>query len=182
MGTYTHDEDLLMILPALKTVHQRHPGQIELQVIGVVRSEETKKELVELPVRYIYPQPEEHEYPLFMLWFTGHVRWDIALSPLCDTPFTRCKSDVKFLDYAAIGTAGIYSQSTAYSSTVQHKENGWIAENTTEAWVEALETLMLDHSLRLKIAQNATRYLFSERILAQRAPDWVEIVRLSVKK
>jgi glycosyltransferase involved in cell wall biosynthesis len=176
MGTFTHDEDFLMILPALKAIHQRYPGRIEVQVVGVVRSDETKKELQELPVRYVYPRTEEHEYPLFMLWFTGHVHWDIAISPLLDTPFTRCKSDIKYLDYAAVGAAGIFSQSPAYSSTIHHKENGWVAENTPEAWEEALETLIRDSSLRLQIARNATHYLYSERILAQRAPDCIEAI------
>jgi processive 1,2-diacylglycerol beta-glucosyltransferase len=178
MGTFTHDEDFLMILPAIKAIHQRYPGRIEVQVVGVVRDDETKKELQALPVRYVYPQPEEHEYPMFMLWFTGHVHWDIAISPLRDTPFTRCKSDIKYLDYAAIGAAGIFSQSSAYTSTIHHKEDGWIAENLPEAWEEALETLMQDRSLRLQIARNASRYLYSQRILAQHAPDWVKIVRL----
>ena len=176
MGTFTHDEDFLMILPALKAIHQRYPRRIEVQVVGVVRSEDTKRELQELPVRYVYPRPEEHEYPLFMLWFTGHVHWDLAISPLRDTPFTRCKSDIKYLDYAAIGAAGIFSPSPAYTSTIHHKENGWIAENTPEAWEEALETLMQDGALRLKIARNAARYLYSERILAHRAPDYIDAV------
>jgi processive 1,2-diacylglycerol beta-glucosyltransferase len=176
MGTFTHDEDFLMILPALKSISQHHPGQIEVQVIGVVSSEETKKVLQELPVRYVYPRPEEHEYPLFMLWFTGHVRWDIAISPLRETPFNRCKSEIKYLDYAAIGAAGIFSLSPAYTSTIHQKENGWMVGNTPEAWEDALETLIQNSSLRLKIARNATRHLYSERILAQRAPDFVDIV------
>jgi len=176
MGTFTHDEDFLMILPALKSISQHHPGQIEVQVIGVVSSEETKKVLQELPVRFVYPRPEEHEYPLFMLWFTGHVHWDIAISPLRKTPFNRCKSDIKYLDYAAIGAAGIFSRSPAYTSTILQKENGWMVENTPEAWEDALETLIQDSSLRLQIARNATRYLYSERILAQRAPDWVDTI------
>jgi glycosyltransferase involved in cell wall biosynthesis len=176
MGTFTHDEDFRMVLPALKSIHQRFPGRIEVQVIGVVNREETKKELQALPIRYVYPHPEEHEYPLFMLWFTGHVHWDIAISPLRNTPFNRSKSDIKYLDYAAIGAAGIFSQSPAYSSTIYHRSDGWIAENTTEAWVEALETLIQDDSLRLNIARNAIHYLYSERILAQRAPDWRTVI------
>jgi len=176
MGTITHDEDFLMVLPALKAIHQHYPGLIDVQVIGVVRSEETKKELHQISVRYIHPKPDENEYPLFMLWYTGNIRWDIAISPLRETPFTRCKSDIKFLDYAAIGAAGIFSQTLAYSSTVHHREDGWIAENSPQAWEEALETLIQDNPLRLKIARNAARYLYSERILAQRALDWVNIV------
>jgi len=176
MGTITHDEDFLMVLPALKAIHQHYPGLVDVQVIGVVRSEETKKELQQISVRYIHPKPDENEYPLFMLWYTGYIRWDIAISPLRETPFTRCKSDIKFLDYAAIGAAGIFSQTLAYSSTVHHREDGWIAENSPQAWEEALETLIQDNALRLKIARNASHYLYSERILAQRATDWVNIV------
>jgi glycosyltransferase involved in cell wall biosynthesis len=176
MGTFTHDEDFQIILPAIKTIHRRYPGRIEVQIVGVIRNDETKKELQDLPVRYVFPKPEEQEYPLFMLWFTGHVNWDIAISPLRDTPFTRCKSDIKYLDYTAIGAAGIFSQSPAYSSTIHHKEDGWIAENTPEAWEEALETLILDHALRQQIVRNASRYLYSQRILALRAPDWVEAI------
>jgi glycosyltransferase involved in cell wall biosynthesis len=112
-----------------------------------------------------------------MLWFTGHVHWDIAISPLQNTPFNNCKSDIKFLDYASIGTAGIYSQSPVYSSVVRSQHNGWLAENSSEAWEEALETLIQDTALRLKIAQNATRYLYRERTLAQRAIDWVNTIK-----
>ena len=177
MGTFTHDEDFMLVLPALKTILARYPGRVELQLIGVINREETKKELQAFPIRYVYPRPEEHEYPLFMLWFTGHVHWDIAISPLQNNLFNQCKSDIKFLDYAAIGTAGIFSQSTAYSSTVHHQQEGWLAENTTDAWEEALDTLIQDTALRHKIASNATRVLYQERILAQRATDWVEMIK-----
>lgn len=177
MGTFTHDEDFKMVLPALHSLHQRHPGRIEIQVVGVVDKDETKKELQALPVRYVYPTLEEHEYPLFMLWFTGHVHWDVAISPLINTPFNDCKSDIKFLDYASIGAAGIYSRSPAYSNSVQQRQTGLIVDNTPQAWEEALEGLLLDSELRLKIAECASRYLYQERILAHRAVDWVELIK-----
>jgi len=176
MGTLTHDEDFMMILPALKAINQHYPGRIELQICGVFRNNDSKMEFQELPVRYISPLPEEQEYPMFMLWFTSQVHWDIAISPLQETPFNNCKSDIKFLDYASIGAAGIFSQSPAYISTVQHKENGWIAENTPEAWEDALETLINDSDLRLKISRNAMRYLYSDRILMHQACKWVEMI------
>ncbi|OGN91233.1 MAG: hypothetical protein A2Y88_06315 [Chloroflexi bacterium RBG_13_48_10] len=177
MGTFTHDEDLMLVLPALRSIHERFPGRIEVQLIGVVNREETKMELQGLPIRYVYPRPEEHEYPLFMLWFSSRVHWDIAISPLQNTPFNQCKSDIKFLDYAAIGAAGIFSQSPVYSSAIHHQQQGWLAENTPEAWESALVTLIKDAALRLKIARNASRYLYMERILAQRANDWIETVK-----
>jgi glycosyltransferase involved in cell wall biosynthesis len=177
MGTFTHDEDLRMVLPALKSIHQHYPGRIEFQVVGVVNKEQTKQELQELPIRYVYPRPEEHEYPLFMIWFTGSIHWDIAISPLADTPFNNCKSDIKFLDYASIGAAGIFSQSPAYLDTVHHRQDGWVAENSPEAWEQALEALINDPTLRLNIARDASRYLYTQRTLAQCGSDWVDLLK-----
>jgi processive 1,2-diacylglycerol beta-glucosyltransferase len=176
MGTPTHDEDLQLVLPALHRVCHRHAGNVELQLIGAVRSVETKKLLSNLPVRQIPLDPRETEYPLFMLWFTANTQWDIAISPLRDTPFNRCKSDIKFLDYAAIGAAGVFSKIPAYTTTVQHQQNGWLAENTPEAWEKALETLIANPELRWHLASNANNYLYAARTLAQRATDWAAAV------
>ncbi len=177
MGTFTHDDDFLSVLPALRSTCERHAGQVEIQVIGMVDRAETKSQLQALPVRFIYPRIEEHEYPLFMLWFTGHVRWDIAISPLKATPFNNCKSDVKFLDYAALGVPAVLSDSPAYSSSVQQMQNGWLVANSTDAWEHALETLIGDASLRYKLATGASQYLYTERILAHRAADWVSLLK-----
>lgn len=174
MGTLTHDDDLMMILPVFQSIWERHGGKIEFQIVGGVGRADTLQALKELPVRMVNARPEEVEYPLFMLWFSSCIRWDIAISPLKDTPFNRCKSDIKFLDYSAIGAAGIYSRVPAYESSVRHLETGWLAENDVGAWVEALETLLADDGLRMQLAHNATRYLYAERILARCAANWLK--------
>ena len=174
MGTFTHDDDLMMVLPALQTMWQRHHEEVEFQIVGVVRRQETIRALNEMSARIINPKPEDVEYPSFISWFSEHIRWDVAISPLEDTPFNRCKSDIKFLDYSAIGAAGIYSRVPAYESSVRHLQTGWLAENGVDAWVEALEELLSNDRLRTQIAQNATRYLYSERILARCAHNWLK--------
>jgi len=174
MGTFTHDDDLLMILPALHKIFRRYGNIVYLVVLGVAAYSETLASLAELPVHLICLKPQQSEYPHFMRWFSQRVFWDIAISPLCDDDFNRCKSDIKFLDYSAIGAAGIYSRVPAYMGSVVHGETGWLAENTTEAWVEALETLILDASLRRRIAFNARQYLYAERIVARAARYWID--------
>jgi len=171
MGTFSHDVDLLMMLPALRAVCERHRGWITVQLIGAVARSETREMLRDLPLKVIPLTAERAAYPNFMRWFT-RLRWDIALAPLIDSPFTRCKSDIKFLDYGALGVAGIYSRVTAYDSSVRHMETGWVAENTVAAWQNALETLLADGALRVKLAQGARRHLFEQRVLAVAAPVW----------
>ena len=174
MGTLTHDDDLMMVLPALRTVWQRHREEIEFQMVGVVGRADTLRALKGLPVRTVRFRPKQSEYPSFMSWFSSHLRWDIAISPLEDTPFNRCKSDIKFLDYSAIGAAGIYSRVPGYESSVRHLETGWLTENEVDAWVEALEALLSEDGLRTQMAQNATRYLYAKRILACCAHNWLK--------
>ena len=172
MGTLTHDDDLVMVVPVLQAVWERHCGNVEFQMTGVVGRPDTLDALHGLPVRWIRPSLEETEYPLFMLWFTGRILWDIAISPLRDTAFNHCKSDIKFLDYCAIAAVGVYSRVPAYDSSVRHLETGWLVENEVDAWVEALEELLFNDSLRVQLARNATRYLYAERILARCAVNW----------
>jgi glycosyltransferase involved in cell wall biosynthesis len=89
-----------------------------------------------------------------------------------DTPFNRSKSDIKFLDYSAMGAAGVYSRVPAYESSVRHAQTGLLVDNDAGAWVQALETLLSDDDLRLGLVKNATEYLSKERILRCRAHDW----------
>ena len=174
MGTPTHDDDLMMILPALQKIAQEHRDECEFQIVGGARQVRTFESLGKLPVRVINPRPGEAEYPLFMLWYSSRLGWDIGLAPLRDTPFNHCKSDIKFLDYSAIGAAGIYSRGPAYDSSVQHLETGWIVDNDVNAWSEALEELISDDDMRLHLARNATRHLYSKRTLARSASRWLE--------
>ena len=111
-------------------------------------------------------------YPLFMLWYSSRARWDIALAPLRESQFNQCKSDIKFLDYSAIGAAGIYSHGPAYETTVRHEETGLLVDGVTEAWVDALETLLADGRYRNRLARNASEYLWGQRTLAHCAENW----------
>ncbi|MBX2997424.1 MAG: glycosyltransferase [Caldilineaceae bacterium] len=173
MGTRTHDADLRMILPALHQFGRLSPHPVELQIVGVALESETWAMLASLPFPARRIDPPTTEYPQFLTWFTGALHWDIALAPLVDTPFNRAKSDVKFLDYSALGAAGIYSREPVYGRSVEHGVTGWLADATTESWTEALVTLAIQPDLRRELAANAHRHLNEARILAHRHPDWI---------
>ncbi len=173
MGTMTHEADLNLILPAWQTLYNRYGHAVEFQIVGVTARHEALAGSG-LPIRVVQPRPEEVEYPLFMLWFTSRLAWDIAVSPLAETPFNRCKSDIKYLDYCALGAAGVFSQVPAYRGSVRHLETGWLADNTVDAWVTALERLLHDEALRMSLARAARQDLYSRRLLCHTAPRWLE--------
>lgn len=174
MGTLTHDEDLALLLPALHRLHKSVQTGLELQIIGGLSRQESAARFAHLPFPVTFLTPPVVEYPQFLPWFTANVTWDIALAPLRDTPFNRAKSDIKFLDYAALGAAGVYSDLPVYAETVRHGETGLLAANDAQSWAAAIQSLIEQPGLRVELAANARRYLYNERILARRAGEWVD--------
>lgn len=175
MGTHTHDSDLGMILQALRGTLRKHEGQVELQLIGCVADGAVLDAFAGLPVR-VLDVGDNVEYPAFARWMVKNVKWDVAIAPLENDVFTRCKSDIKFLDYSAVGIAGIYSQGPVYGKTVRHLETGYLADNNPESWSEGLELLLTDDSLRQSIAKKAQEYTFSSRTLQHCATNWRDAI------
>lgn len=97
--------------------------------------------------------------------------WDIAVAPLPDSDFHASKYYNKFLEYGAVGAAGVYSDVEPYRQIVQHQVNGLLVENTDEAWVESISRLIDDSLLRLNIQRNARKQLEDEFTTAQIAMD-----------
>jgi glycosyltransferase involved in cell wall biosynthesis len=173
MGTRSHDEDLQMVLPALRAAHQRLGDRLELQIVGGLAHEATLRKIGDLPIRILGAAAGESDYPLFMQWFTSTIRWDVAIAPLRDNPYNVCKSDIKLLDYGSVGAPAIYSRLAPYDS-VTDGVTGLVVDNSEAAWVAALERLLGDAELRERIARTNMGYLFGERTLARRAREWPE--------
>ncbi|WP_414526888.1 glycosyltransferase [Nodularia chucula] len=175
MGTRSHDDDLMMILQALRTTLRKYSGQIELQLIGSIADVSILKAFHNLSVKVVDVGGND-KYPDFMRWMSQNIKWDLAIAPLEDNLFTRCKSDIKFLDYSALGIPGIYSDVPPYQNTVRHLETGYLAENHSHAWIEAFEILLNDHTLRQKLAKQAQAYVLSTRTLKHCAQDWQDAI------
>jgi glycosyltransferase involved in cell wall biosynthesis len=173
MGTGTHDKDIMMIAQALRAVMRR--SDVELQIVGGFLDPAITEFFAGLPVRYLDNKGGQ-EYPSFIRWMVANARWDLAIAPLDATPFTMCKSDLKFLDYSALGVAGVYSQVRPYEEGVEHLETGYLAPNSVDAWSEALERLLNDDALRDRIANKARDYVFSKRTLAHCAAEWRDTI------
>jgi glycosyltransferase involved in cell wall biosynthesis len=169
MGTRTHDQDFSEILPALKKILSHYKDTVKLEFLGALEDD-----------RYINGLPntkrlnnEGHvEYGKFWRWMTANVSWDIALAPLRIDEFTDCKSDIKFLDYAALNMPGVYSKTPAYKNSVVHKKTGMLARNETDEWVQNLEQLIESRTLREEIGSQAKEYVLSKRILKKNVFKW----------
>ncbi|MFQ5460592.1 MAG: hypothetical protein ACE5EL_07340, partial [Anaerolineae bacterium] len=136
MGTRTHEADLRLVVPALQAA-ARHHKDLAIEVVGGVGDETAAAMLDGLPWRRVRPVSGP-VYPLFMVWWTSEVEWDVALAPLASTPLNACKSDIKILDYAAIGAATLASNCAAYVKNVASPPGAVLVDNEDGAWEAAL--------------------------------------------
>jgi glycosyltransferase involved in cell wall biosynthesis len=128
-GSASHNRDLALILPALERLMLRDP-RVELVLVGPVELEEGLK------MRF-NDRIKRHDFVdyLKLQELIGSV--DFNLVPLQVNDFTHCKSELKFVDAAIVGTLTIASPAFSYAEVIRHSENGYLAED--DQW----ETVLL---------------------------------------
>jgi processive 1,2-diacylglycerol beta-glucosyltransferase len=173
MGTRTHDRDLRMILRPVRAFLSSAGGNARLEVVGVADGASLDAYFEGLPVSRLDPGVDE-AYPSFPGWMRRTLRWDLALAPLDEDAFTRCKSDLKYLDYGALGIPAIFSDARPYRGTVRHGETGLLVPDEPDAWGAALAEMASDVALRGRIARAARDEVHATRMLRTNAVRWVE--------
>jgi glycosyltransferase involved in cell wall biosynthesis len=179
MGTLTHEADLRMVLAPLRALLARHAGRVRLELVGGAAGRSMASLFEGLPFRMRAPGNED-PYPRFVPWMRQHLRWDVAIAPLEDNAFTRGKSDLKYLDYGALGIPGVFSDVGAYRGTVRHRETGLLVANEPEAWAEALEEIVSDGALRTRLAEAAKADVHGNRMLKTNATRWSDAIETIV--
>jgi glycosyltransferase involved in cell wall biosynthesis len=116
-------------------------------------------------------------YPGFVNWLTQQ-HFDIGIAPLANTPFNRCKSSIKTLDYAALGLPVLASDREAYRGSLADGIGGMLLPDSADAWFAALSRLLRDAPLRRHLGE-AARAALSEGTLAaqagQRRAAWLQL-------
>lgn len=146
----------------------RAQPEVRLAVMGSVRA----RKFVDLPpeqYRFQGAGPIQ-EYNQFLSTI------DIGLAPLLPTEYNFCRSDVKFLEYAANGVVGIYASPGPYDQTVVHEKTGFLYRDEQELF-SYLELLSSNQELRERIRNQAYEYVTKERLLKDRIHERAEFYR-----
>ncbi len=110
-------------------------------------------------------------YPAAMAAF------DVALAPAAASPFFAAKSDLRFLEAAALGLP-VIADPAVYPSVIDG-ETGLHAATADEAR-EAMLTLVDDPGLRRRLGDAARAYVERERTIATAAGAWERAVALKI--
>jgi glycosyltransferase involved in cell wall biosynthesis len=166
-GSDTHQLDLEHVEEALIEVSRRHP--VRLMFLGCMTDR-----LWDVPgVSFFEYVGDYARWPQRL----ARAAMDIAIVPLIDSEFNRCKSHIKFLELGYMGIPGVYSDVPAYRDTVQDGVTGLLAPADTAAWIDALERLIADAALRRRIRENARREVTERHLMEQHKGRWLDAYR-----
>ena len=165
MGTATHAADLAAIRPALDALAQERAGAFDLTLIGVAG------DVAPAPwLRRLSPPADAITYPRFVRWLRVQGPFDVGLAPLVDTPFNRAKSDIKLLDYAALGLVPLVEDGPAYRADPVLRDSARFAGD----WRAALRDILDNRDGARTMAAGAQAHVWDKRGVAGVASVMVE--------
>jgi glycosyltransferase involved in cell wall biosynthesis len=153
-GSHGHLEDMAAIARALSDFANETAG-VSLAIMGSKPIYELFAALPQSKKRFV-PAGSIDDYYRFLSSI------DVGLAPLENTGFNRCRSDVKFLEYAAHEVVPVVADLAPYRDTVRPNSTGFLFADTSEM-LRVLRTLVAHPEERSRIGKAALSYVQTER-------------------
>lgn len=132
-GGHSHENDLRVVVPALKEARKAYGDRLEIVFAGycpdwLAADPEVSPRVVGWARTTSYP------------WFLSELAPDVALCPLSEDPdalpFNECRSAVKWMEYTAAGADVVASDVGPYADNIEHGRTGWLCK--PDEWVDAV--------------------------------------------
>jgi O-antigen biosynthesis protein len=128
-GSSSHNGDLSLISHALERV-MAADARIDLVLVGHVDVEQAFGARFGGYLKgHLADRVTVHPFVDFLTLQELIADADFNLVPLQVNEFTHCKSELKFVDAAIVGTLTIASPVFAYAEAIRHGDNGYLAED-----------------------------------------------------
>ncbi|MDO8882903.1 glycosyltransferase [Pseudotabrizicola sp.] len=144
-GSQGHEADFQTIAPQVEAFLGAAPNR-KLLILGHFQSELLSEKL--------QSQIETRPFSDYATYLGHLARADVAVMPLADDLFNRCKSAVRVIDAAAAGVPSIVSATGDLAAMINPGKTGYIAA-TPDDWTGALETLATDKAVTAQMGRNA---------------------------
>ena len=159
-GSFGHREDLRVIAPPLIAWLQRQ-RQVRFELMG---DPVLAEPFAALDADH-FGFTMAGSLPHYLQWLE---RLDIGLAPLLPTEFNRCRSDVKFLEYASRSVVPLLQNLDPYRHLAG--SGAALLYDDPEDLIHQLDRLVKQPALRQTIATSAHALVASQRRLAHHAP------------
>ena len=145
-GTEAHDGDLALVIDVLDQLAT--DVDFALTVIGVGAA------LPAWPWLRVLSPGENTVYPRYARWLRGlRENFDIGIAPLTDSPFNQYKSDIKVMEYLALGLIPLASDTGPYVRTGLLDRR--MKLDTIDQWHDRLRQLATDQDDRQELSDTA---------------------------
>lgn len=165
-GSSSHLADFDILDGFMGEILKKYP-QVEFHLAGFSFEDLGKKE--DRVFHYAGTKGYE-DYPQFV----ADMDLDIALAPLHDTQFNRCKSNIKWLEHAMLETPMVLSDVTPYKECVKNYKIGYLAKNKSQ-WVKYLSWLIENPEKRKEIGQAAKKAALKDWTIDKQLPKYEKL-------
>jgi len=197
IASASHIADLKIVMPILEDLVSRYPnvhihfaGMIHMKIMDVDNPTEeminaaTLQRLIELSnvkvnIEKILPHFTHHigtsgyqDFPEFL----ASLGLDIAIAPLEDTQFNRCKSNIKWMEHAMLEIPMVLSNVGPYKESVDHGKTGFLAKSRSD-WMENIGKLIENPELRKEIGQAAKKATLKDFHVKDQIPKYEKLLK-----
>lgn len=144
-GTNTHNIDFEEAASAIVAILAKFP-QVHFRLIG-------KLELPEAFAHYA-SQVEIIPFCDYPTYLRSMAACDISIAPLENYVFNDSKSNIKYLEAAAVKLPSLCSPRAAFAQVMVNGENGFLCDTPAE-WEAALTLLVTDKAKRVQVGEAA---------------------------
>ena len=147
-GGLHHNGDEVPLGGSLAQVLKKHPETV-FCMIGNAELAGCWRRRLNIPEeQFVFVEGKEFaEYPPYLSWF------DIAIAPLRDIPFNRCKSELRLMEYGAAGVPYVASRIEPFLRFHRVTEGlGGLLAGDEYEWRMNLETLLYQYEVRAGMA------------------------------
>ena len=128
------------------------------------------KKMATLGNRFVHiPFHMPEQYP----WALRASNIDIGLAPLVDNEFNSGKSNIKYYEYAGVGTVTLASKVAPYNEEVNY-----LSKNTYKDWYKKLEKLIVDEQFRKDLLKKQQDWVWGTHDVSITALDWEKAAQL----
>lgn len=171
-GGASHVDDLESILPAVKNILKDYKDVRFVLVHGIPES------FKGIPgVECFYKWSRIDKYPQTL----AGLDFDIGIAPLIDNAFNRGKSNLRWLEYSALGIPTVASKVGHFAETVNHGVDGYLADSCSE-FESYLRDLIESRTLRKTIGARAKDRVVRDFNVNGIARDYHAILKAAVER